>query len=147
MHSQWYLIAQAFQAVLQSTATAQGVVTLVNPALPLDMGGANQALFLLMRGDKLAEQPGQRTEKRTARLVVGAAAITPGAMADADTLHFALRTALKGTALRNQLQAIERVGAVKEVELEPDLRDMAAQGSVLMSAFEIEYFQTYPNPA
>ena len=35
------------------------------------------------------------------------------------------------------------VGRVAEVEIEPELKEIAVEGSVLMSAFEVDYYQTY----
>lgn len=148
MQSMWYAIVQAVGAQLNALAAQQEASYLDNPALPLDMGGKGErALFFIHRGDKLTEQPGQRREKRKLRVVVGALALTKTALADADALHFAARDTLKAEAFRVDLRDLGAIGPVREVELEPELKDMATEGSVLLSAYEIEYFQTYPNAA
>lgn len=147
--SVWYLVGAAFGAQLQAVATAQAVDFLENPALPVDPNQFKQrALFYVHRGDKSIDQPGQRNEKRTMRLVVGAIAAGPqDTLAEADALHFAARTALRGEPLRAALAAIERIGRIVEVEVEPALRETQVAGTVLLSAFEVEYFQKYPNAA
>ena len=149
MQSMWYQIALAMAAQLQAIATAQGCSYMDNPALPLDLKvlARERALFLVQRGDRSLEQPGQRREKRRVRVLVGAVALTPTALADADALHFLVRTALRSEPFRAALRATGDVAPVREVEVEPELKAVATEGTVLMSAFEIDYFQTYPNAA
>lgn len=146
MQSQWYAITQVAVAQLAPVVAAYGCQWLENPPLPLDLRpiANRRALLLLHRGDRVLDQPGQVREKRRLRLVVGAVALTPAPLRDADELHFAARLALRGDAWRAALKAAGvDVGPVREVELEQELKDMAQEGSVLMSAFEIEYFQAY----
>lgn len=145
MQSRWYAIAEVVGAQLAPVAAAAGCTWLLNPALPLDLRQIEQqrVLFLLHRGDKLLDKPGQVREKRRLRLVVGAMALTTASLADADALLFAARRAMRGDAWRAALRATGDVGAVGEVELEAELKDVATEGSALMSAFEIDYFQTY----
>ena len=145
MQSNWYLSAAAMAAQLQALADAEGVPCLHNPALPLDLKAlaGDRALFVMQRGDKVVDQPGQQREKRRMRLVVGAVALTATALADVDALHFGARKALRGDAVRAALRAVGDVASVREVEIEPELKDVATEGSALLSAFEIEYFQTY----
>jgi hypothetical protein len=104
-----------------------------------------QAVFLLPRGDRLIDQPGQNPERRAARFVVGAVSLTPESLPDADALHFGARDTLKSAALRSALFALREVGQLREVEIDPQLRDAMAAGSVLMSAYEVEYMQHYPS--
>lgn len=146
MQSSWYLIAAAVAAQVQAVADNLRVPCLQNPALPLDLKALQgaKALFVVQRGDKVLDQPGQEREKRRVRVVVGAVALTTTALADADALHFAARLALRGAAFRAGLRAAGDVGSVREVEIEPELKDVATEGSALLSAFEIDYFQTYP---
>jgi len=146
-HSVWYLVAQAAEVRLQAVATAQAVKLLANPPMPVDLGTSAVALMVLHRGDKLLDQPGQRREKRQMRLVVGVAAKAADALASADELHFAARDALRSEAFRAQLRAVGDVSVVREVEVEPALREAIATGTVLLSAFEIDYFQQYPSAA
>lgn len=146
MHSQWFLIAEAVgQRLLAVAQGLTGVQYLHNPPLPLEaqQPGA-QVLFVLVRGDRALDQPGQEREKRRARLVVGAVSLTDSGLADADSLLFAARIAMRASVLRVALRAVGDVAAIREVEVEPEVNDVAVQGSVLMSAFEIDYFQTYP---
>lgn len=146
MQSRRYLITQAFRQRLQAVATARSAQFQQNPPLPLDTrfeGG--KLLFLMPRGDKLISQPGQREEKRQLRLVVGAFT-TSEAEALADELHFAARDHLKSELARAAIKA-EGGHTVREVELEPELKDVATVGSLLLSAYEVEYIQTYPSAA
>ena len=147
MHSHWYLISRVFFEQAKAVATASNCGMADNPSLPLDSGQARneRLLFVINRGDQLIDQPGCNPEKRRLRVIVGALAKTKDALADADTLHFAVRSALKGAALRDALVAIGNVGTVTEAEVEPELKDVSTEGSVLLSAYEIEYFQNYPN--
>lgn len=145
MQSRWYEIAQAVVEQCKLAAAAAGAGCLDNPPLPLDAKAlqAPTGLFVLHRGDKVLDQPGQLREKRRVRVVVGALALTTAALKDADALHFAARLALRSDAFRAALRATGEVGPVREVELDPELRDIATPGSTLMSAFEIDYFQSY----
>lgn len=147
MQSQWYQITAAVVATVQGVCTAQGVGFLDNPALPIDASAAGgRALLVIHRGDKLLDQPGQQPERRSLRLVLGAVSVTAAApMADADALHFAARDALKSRAFRLALRAVGDITDVREIEVEPELRDMAVQGAVLLSAYQIDYFQSYPS--
>lgn len=147
MQSQWYQITAAFMASVQTVATAQAVGFVDNPPLPIDAQAAGpRALFVIHRGDKLIDQPGQQPERRSLRLVLGALSITTqGPMADADTLHFAARDKLKSLAFRQALKAVADVTDLREIEVEPELRDMAVQGAVLLSAYQIDYYQSYPS--
>jgi hypothetical protein len=144
--SKWFGIAQVVGLQLQAVAAAQQAGWVQNPVLPLDVAatldGSTRALFIAQRGDRLQEQPAQR-EKRLVRLLVGAVAVSTGAPAAADALHFAARQALRSPALRLALRALEDVGPMREVEVEPELRDVATEGSLLISAFEFEYYESY----
>ena len=147
MHSKRYLITQAVSNRLQALATAQGASYQQNPALPLDSRfSGNKLLFVMPRGDKLTSQPGQREEKRLMRLVVGAFSTADGSESAADELHFAMRDMLKSELARAAMKA-EGAVLVREVELEPELKDVATVGALLLSAYEIEYIQTYPSAA
>lgn len=150
--SNWYLLGQAVAQRLQAVADAQGVKLLLHPPLPLDLGTFNslpakRALMLIHRGDKALEQPGQRNEKRQMRLIVGAVVLEKDALAACDALHFAARSALREDATWTAFRAITQVANWKETEVEPELKDIAAEGHALLSAIEIPYFQTYPNAA
>lgn len=146
MHSMWFQIALAMSQQIQALATEQGCTFLDNPALPLDLKGISRerVLFLVQRGDRALDQPGQLREKRRCRVLLGAAALTQASLSDADALHFAARIALRTAAFRATLRAAGDVAAVREVEIEPELKSLATEGTALMSAFEVDYFQTYP---
>lgn len=147
MHSKRYLITQAFSGRLQALATALGAQFVQNPPLPLDARFAgSQLLFVMPRGDKLISQPGQREEKRSMRLVVGAFSTADDGESAADELHFAARDTLKSELARAALKA-EGAALVREAELEPELKDVATVGALLLSAYEVEYIQTYPSAA
>ncbi len=150
MQSKWFDINQAVATHLQAYVGSLGHTFLENPALPLDLGMQggtrfDRAVFLIARGDRLQDQPGQNPERRVARFVVGAVALTATALAHADELHFGARDALKSSAFRQALIAVGDVKQLREVELEPELKEATAAGSVLMSAYEVEYFQAYPS--
>lgn len=149
MQSNWYLIGAVFGAELRTLAEGLGVTLLENPALPVDPNSfRGQCLFYVHRGDKSVDQPGQRREKRVMRLVLGAIGNDQAAtLATVDALHFAARAALRTEALRAALRAEVEVGRITEVEVEPQLLEAQVQGTVLLSAFEIEYLQSYPNAA
>lgn len=134
---------------VQAVALEYGCTYLDNPPLPLDVKiiERERVTFLLQRGDRALEQPGQRSEKRRVRVLLGVVALTKASLADADALHFAARIGLRSQAFRDALVAIGSVGAVREVEVEPELKSPATEGTALMSAFEIDYTQTYPNAA
>lgn len=146
MHSMWYQIALAMSEQVKAVAQAQGCTFLDNPPLPLDLKNITRerAAFLIQRGDRALDQPGQVREKRRVRVLLGAVALTQAGLADADTLHFAARMALRSEAFRATLRAAGDVASVREVEVEPELSSPVTEGSCLMSAFEIDYFQTYP---
>lgn len=138
-------IVQAIGSTLQTTATAEGAAFAMNPALPLDSSLASgRTLFVLHRGDKLNDQPGQRKEKRTLRVVVGAWADTS---ALADALLFAGRCAVRTDGARTAMRGVDGGVLLREVEVEAELKEVSTTGTVLLSAYEIEYFQTYPNAA
>lgn len=144
MNSMWYGIALAVGVQMRAAAEAQAAGYLDNPALPIDLGSQGErVLFVIHRGDRLIDKPGQAREKRVFRVLVGVLALTRTALADADTLHFAARQGMRSDALRTALRALGDVSRINEVEIEPELKDIAAEGLALMSAFEIEYFQTY----
>lgn len=147
MQSVWFQIAAVFGDRLEALAGERACSWLENPPLPLDLRSIQQqrALFLVQRGDRLIDQPGQVREKRRVRLLVGAVALTKTSLADADDLHLAARERVRGDAFRTALRSAGAIGPVREVEVEPELKDIAAEGSALISAFEIEYFQDYPN--
>jgi hypothetical protein len=146
VQSQMFKLSAAVAAMLKALCDARGVGWLDNPPLPLDMGGKpDKVLFILGRGDKLLDQPGAREERRLMRLVVGAVALSANARAEADELHFAARDTLKSLSLRRALLDAGGARDVREVEIEPELRDMASPGATVMSAYEIEYTQTYPS--
>ena len=146
MQSMWFQISLAMSEQVKALCAAQGCSYLDNPALPLDLARIERerAVFLVQRGDRVLDQPGQLREKRRCRVLLGAVALTSSALADADALHFAARMALRSTAFRASLRAAGDVAAVREVEVEPELKSVATEGTALMSAFEIDYFQTYP---
>lgn len=145
MQSKWFDIAQVYFTQLAALATSKGVGWLENPALPLDGGSQPQGrtLFCIVRGDVLIKAPGAGREERRMRLVIGARSVNELALAEADALHFAARSLVKSAFFRGTVAAISNVGPAREVEIEPDLKDMAAQGTVLMSAYEIDYFQDF----
>lgn len=150
MQSVWYQVTAVFFTQLAALATARGVGWAANPPLPLD--GAQQPgnvlLFAVPRGDLLVKGSNVNPEERRMRLVIGCRALTATGLRDADALHFAARDLVKSRPFRAALApGIRGVGAVREVELEPELKDVAVQGSVLMSAYEIDYLQSYPSLA
>lgn len=146
MQSTWFSLGRATAAQLKALAASKGSDWLDNPPLPLDLPkGSTKAIFLLMRGDVLLDQPGVEQERRTLRLVVGAVSLSPKALEEADALHYAARDTLKSRSFRAALLAAGGAHDVREVEIEPQLRDMASPGSMLMSAYEIQYYQTYPS--
>ncbi len=146
MRSVRYEIGQAFLEVVAQVAVAQSAVALFNPRLPVDVKGRGERiLFVLDRGDRLTSQAGQRIEKRVARIVTGALVLTEDAGAlEADTLHFAARTAIKW--LRLTVDGEKAPLIVREVEIEPELKENVTDGALLLSAYEVDYFQPYPEP-
>lgn len=149
MQSVWFNLGAAVSAQVKLVAEARSVVFMDNPALPLALPtGAAAGLFAIARGDTLIDQPGVADERRRMRVVVGAVAVDKDpavSRAKADELHFAARDRLKSLTCRQALKAAGLPHDVREVEVEPDLKEIAAAGTVLMSAYEIEYFQTYPS--
>lgn len=150
MHSTWFVVTQFMFDQAQALAATRGVGWAANPPLPLDNAKqpGNQLLFVMPRGDVVAKGSNARQEERRMRLMVGVKALTADALSDADLLHFAARDLIKSPAFRVALAAATGgVGQIREVELEPELKDVAAEGSVLMSAYEIDYYQSYPSLA
>jgi hypothetical protein len=139
-----------FFTQLSALATARGVGWLPNPPLPLDRADQPGGLTLWCkpRGDVLIRQPGGHPEERRMRLVLGVRSLTADALGDADELHFAARVLLRGQAwrqaVRAQLPSGGSLGPCREVEIEGELKSVSAEGSGLISAFEIEYEQPYP---
>jgi hypothetical protein len=148
-HSLGYLLGGVFVTELQALATGLGVHFMDNPPLPLDTttmpSGVDRVLFVIQRGDVLEDQPGQERERRRLRLVVGAASFALDARGPADELHFGARDRCKSRSFRAALAAVTPVTELREAELEPQLQDMASAGAVLLSAYEIQYIQTYPS--
>lgn len=145
-NSQWYAITQVAVARLAPVVTQYACQWLEHPALPLDLKPIQnkRALVLIHDGDGVVSQHGQTSEKRRASLVVGAVALTSSPLRDADELHFAARLALRTGAWRAALLAAGiKVGPVREVAVRPELKSVAQEGSVLMSGFEIDYYQDY----
>lgn len=145
MNSKWYAINALFCTELAAFAEADDVHFLRNPALPMDPQGRARVLALIARGDILIDSPGQNPEKRRARFLLAAVATTKDGQLDADAVHFGARDMLKSRAFRAKLNTLGEVQTVREVELEPEARDLALQGSMLLSAFEVDYFQYYPS--
>lgn len=143
VNSTRYSIHQAVMASVETVALAQAADALNNPALPVGLQGkAPRVLFVLARGDELIDQPGAR-EKRRCKLVLGAFARTSTADLDADALHFAARSALR--SLRQALHTLGIVAPiVREVQVEPELKETQTDGALLLSAYEIEYLEAYP---
>jgi hypothetical protein len=137
-----YAIHQGLLGLLAPVAAERSAVLLYNPPLPAGLQDRGErVLFLLDRGDVLIDQPGQR-EKRRARVVMGAHVCTDQPDLQADQLHFAARKALKRarTALGQAGVALQ---LVREVQSEPELKDAQVEGALLLSAYEIEYLETY----
>lgn len=138
-----YAIHQTAMALVAAVAGANAAEAVNNPALPIGLQGrAAKVLFLLGRGDDLIDQPGAR-EKRCARLVLGAYARTAAADLDVDALHFAARIALRGLRVALSGAGIN-APIVREVQAEPELKATQADGALLLSAYEVEYIETYP---
>lgn len=138
-----YAIHQVVMSVVQAAASSSSAEALNNPALPVGLQGkAPRLLFVLARGDELVDQPGAR-EKRRCKLVIGAYARTATSDLDADALHFAARVAMR--SVRAELNAAGLTAPiVREVQAEPDLKETQTEGAMLLSAYEIEYLETYP---
>lgn len=147
MQSNAFTLSAVFASQLQPVAAARGAAFQDNPPWPLDANAAaGPLLFLLTQGDRLQDQPGQREERRRLRVVVGALAPAKAGRALADALHFAARDRLKSLAFRQAVLATSvRCEDLREVEIEPELRGLTVEGAMLMSAYEIDYFQTYPS--
>ncbi len=146
MQSTWFNLTAVVAQQLQALASTRGVAWFDNPPMPLDLqDGTARGLFVLTRGDKLLDQPGLREERRVLRVVVGAFAFSTAGRAEADALHFAARDRLKSLSFRRELNQAGPARELREVEIEPELSAPAAEGAVLMSAYEIEYEQTYPS--
>ena len=141
-----FLLYRAFAVQLKAAAETAAAVFVENPALPIDMKGKGErVLFVLRRGDRLVDQPGVQPERRIGRVIVGAVALTKAGPEDADALHFAARDLLKSLAFRGVLKEAGGTHDLREIELEPELREVVTEGSMLMSAYEFEYMQTYPS--
>jgi len=147
MNSHRYALHHALYEVVLTTAGAHRALAALNPPLPvaLPQPGWGRMLFLLDRGDELVDQPNQIEHRRT-RCVIGAL-VRAGVSAalDVDQLHFATRIAMRGA--RTALAQIDRdkpAPILREVQIEPELRDLKSDGALLLSAYEIEYFETYP---
>lgn len=147
-----YLIGDAIGQQLAALARQQGVLLLDNPTLPLNLRlveeKRDRAIFHLQAADRLRGQPGQR-DNRTVRILIGAVALTEQARRDADALHFLARVAMRADAwrdaVRQQLgQGQVPPGPAREIEIEGQLTAITTEGAGFISAFEIEYVQTYP---
>jgi hypothetical protein len=150
VQSGWYRLAAAVFARVQTVAQAGAANWAENPPLPLDAGLATTGKLLMVvpRGDTLVRAEAARDQRR-ARFVVGAWSVATGALATADALHFAARTALRTAAFRQALLTATSggFGGFREVEVEPELKDIASVGSLLLSAYEVDYFQPYETNA
>lgn len=149
MNSNWYRISALVAEHLEQLAKDRGIAWKRNPPLPIQLPeGVKRALFLLLRGDRLERQSGLN-ERRVMRIVVGACAVgdVDAGLKQADEDHFAARDLTRRGQFLIDVMGGETVLAWQEVELEPDLKTTVAPGSVLMSAYEITYLQTYPSAA
>ncbi|XVJ69889.1 MAG: hypothetical protein HEQ39_09705 [Rhizobacter sp.] len=139
-----YRIHQVFKTVLTPVAASNSAALLTNPVLPVGLKEhGNKVLFTLDRGDDLIAQPAQK-EERQAKVVVGAFVRSDDADNDADQLHFAARTVIKRIKLALTAQGIDTV--VREVQTEPELKEHAVDGALLLSSFEVKYKEIYPEP-
>ncbi len=147
MNSRGYTIGRAFVALMRTAAQAEGAEFMDNPPLPLDFkaAGGRNVLFVIQRGDLLKKQAGL-DDDRALRLLLGAVSLKQNGWQECDALHFAARAAIRTAPGRAALSAAN-AGPVREVELEPELKDMVTEGTAQMSAFEIDYRQPYPNAA
>lgn len=149
MNSNWYRISALVAEHLEQLAKDRGIAWRRNPPLPMTLPtGATRMLFVLHRGDRLDLQAGLR-DRRVMRIVVGAcvAGDVDAGLQQADEDHFAARDLMRGGRFLIAAMGSEEVQSCKEVELEPDLKTTVAPGSVLMTAFEVTYNQTYPSAA
>ena len=138
-----YAIHQALYGLVQGVAAKEAADSLYNPALPAGLQGRGvRVLFLLDRGDQLVDQPGQR-EKRRTKVVLGALARTTDPDRDADALLFAARIALRGARAVFSAAGID-APILRETQVEPELKETQSDGALLLSAFEVEYRETYP---
>lgn len=141
-----YNIAQAVYALAQTVAGANQAEALFNPKFPIDTKDrAARLLFVMDRGDRLVANEGQR-EKRRARVVLGALIVTEGDTPNdgaTDALHFAARAAIKADSFRALLASMN-APVLRETDVEPELKEVALEGGLLLSAFEIEFLETYP---
>lgn len=152
MHSARYRINQYLQTVLATVAAAKSAAMVMNPALPVGLKDKGPVgLFLSDRGEELIEQSGQVPEKRRAKVVVGAFARTDE---EADALHFAARIVMRGPEFRAALSAAAKdakgngqAPIFREIEVDAALKEVAYEGSLLLSAFQIEYLETYYSAA
>lgn len=140
-----YRLLQILRGVVEAVATAQGARALYNPPLPVGVKDKGpRVLFLLDRGDELTES-GQH-EKRQAIVVFGAL-VVPGAGGDPDALcdemHWALRLALREVDVSVAMAGEGKRRRMREVKVEPELRELQLEGSLLLSAFEVSYYETY----
>jgi hypothetical protein len=151
MQSLWFELSAIVSAQLASVAAQKSAVWWDNPPWPLPLQNLQptqpDVLFMLNRGDRWISASGLR-EKRVLRFVVGASSVREKALVlpAVDALHFAARDALRTASFLAQFQTAGALN-LNEVEIEPDLQAAMAAGLVLMSAFEVQYYQTYPNAA
>lgn len=149
MQSVWFSLALAMGEQVKAVAQARSVAFMDNPPLPLALAtGVKAGLFVLARGDTLVDQPGIERERRRLRLVLGAVVADKDRATEraaADELHFAARDRLKSLSCRQALLTAGGPHDLREVDIEPELKEIAAVGTVLLSAYEMEYFQTYPS--
>lgn len=140
-----YQLLQILRGVVNVVATAQGATALYNPPLPMGLRDKGpRVLFVLDRGDELL-QSGDR-EQRQAIVVFGALVVpSVGGDPDAlcDELHWALRVALREVDVAVALAAEGKKRRLREVKVEPELRELQVEGSLLLSAFEVSYYETY----
>lgn len=151
MQSKWFELSTLVSAQLVSVAEQKNAAWMDNPPWPLPLQGLQPTqpdlLFMMNRGDRWLSAASLR-DKRVMRFVVGATSVREKALAlaAADGLHFAARDALRSASFMGSFLTAGALN-LNEVEIEPDLQAAMAAGLVLLSAFEVQYYQTYPNAA
>lgn len=141
MNSTRYRINAALFRVVALVAAASDAKSKCNPALPADLQGDGALLFTLDRGDVQLAPSKKRDGREDRRATVWLGAVA-ASYETADALHFAARCAIKrASALFSD--GID--GAVlEEPESQPDIKEVAFEGALLLSAFAVKYIEFYP---
>lgn len=133
---------QILLAALKSASTLAGVRVVHNPRTPASLNQGAYTVFVKDQADTLVDKAGQ-IERRTHQFLLCAVARTSDAAeCEADALHEAAASALRG-ALSTLMQHA-RIVNLSEVHTQFDVASLEIDGAICLSTWELKYNKPAP---